>query len=345
MKGDFGLSFSETWGTPYDPHSYVSAWEAEDNANHNALAGLEAPSSRDELLSMVEDVLQEENQLVRQAKWNDVHDYYHKEAMMLPLWGRRIVAIINSRLAGYQPGHQQFDFPVHKLVPVSGSSTVTISPGALTGRFQTVGNMDPHTYNPNEFFSNNWLYEGLVSYGPDGTILPALAESWTITDTPSGGQQYSFKLRPSVKFHDGAEWNCQAAKMNLDHVLAGALVEPVWHGWYGVPKYIEDWKCVGEDDMELIMTTSTKFYPFLQELSFIRPLRFMSPNAFAEGADSDPYTANSCERGWGTLESDMVSVVSGRVHIVLLRFTDSKSFPFSYAGGSSQRCMCWHCQC
>ena len=144
-KGDFGLSFSETWGTPYDPHSYVSAWEAEDNANHNALTGLVAPSSRDELLSLVEDVLQEENQIVRQAKWNEVHDYYHKEAMMLPLWGRRIVAIINSRLAGYQAGHQQFDFPVHKLVPVSGSKTVSISPGALTGRFQTVGNMDPHT--------------------------------------------------------------------------------------------------------------------------------------------------------------------------------------------------------
>lgn len=257
---------------------------------------------------MVEDVLQEENQIVRQAKWNDVHDYYHKQAMMLPLWGRRIVAIINSRLTGYQAGHQQFDFPVHKLVPVSGSTTVTISPGALTGRFQTVGNMDPHTYNPNEFFSNNWLYEGLVSYGPEGTILPALAESWTITDTASGGQQYSFKLRPGVKFHDGAEWNCQAAKLNLDHVLAGALVEPVWHGWYGVPKYIKDWECAGDDDMELIMTTSAKFYPFLQELSFIRPLRFLSPNSFAEGAESDPYTANSCERGWGTLESETVSV-------------------------------------
>ena len=145
LKGEFGLSFSETWGTPYDPHSYVSAWEAEDNANHNALAGLKAPSSRDELLSLVEDVLTEENQLVRQAKWNEVHDYYHKEAMMLPLWGRRVVAIVNSRLTGFQHGHQQFDFPVHKLVPVEGSTTVTISPGALTGRFQTVGNMDPHT--------------------------------------------------------------------------------------------------------------------------------------------------------------------------------------------------------
>ena len=89
-----------------------------------------------------------------------------------------------------------------------------------------------------------------------GDILPALAESWSITDTPSGGQEYSFKLRQNVTFHDGAEWNCDVAKMNLDHVLAGALVEPVWHGWYGVPKFLSGWECTG--DMELSMTTSTK---------------------------------------------------------------------------------------
>ena len=143
-RGEFGISFSETWGTPYDPHSYVSAWEAEDNANHNALSGLtemEDGASRDELLDLIEDVLQEEDPLFRQTKWNKVHDYYHQQAMMLPLWGRRVVAIVNNRLAGYQPGHQQFDFPVHKLVPLSPSAsgettTVTISPGALTGRFE-----------------------------------------------------------------------------------------------------------------------------------------------------------------------------------------------------------------
>lgn len=146
-KGDFGLSFSETWGSPYDPHSYVSAWEAEDNANFHALSNLTAPASRQELLVMIEDVLKEDDHKTREAKWKTVHEYYHQQAVMLPLWGRRIVAIINSRLTGYQAGHQQFDFPVHRLVPASGSddTTVTISPGALTGRFETVGNLDPHT--------------------------------------------------------------------------------------------------------------------------------------------------------------------------------------------------------
>jgi len=296
------MSYSETWGTPYDPHSYVSSWASEDDTNHNALVNLEAPASRPELLGLIEDVLEEEDQLSRRAKWAKVHDYYHQQAALLPLWGRRIVAIVNTRLSGYQAGHQQFDFPVHRLVPVEGSNKVTISPGAQTGRFESVGHMNPHTYRPNEFFSNNWVYEGLVSYGEEGQILPSLAQSWTVKDTADGGSKCTFQLRPNVSFHDGSSWNCQAAKMNIDHVFAGELKEPVWHGWYGVPKYLKNWKCAS--DMELIMTTSTKFYPFLQELTFIRPLRFLSPNAFSKGNSSDLYTANSCDVGWGTIESD-----------------------------------------
>ena len=50
--------------------------------------------------------------------------------------------------------------------------------------------------------------------------------------------KHMFQLCENVVFDDGALWNCQATKMNLDHVLAGALVEPEWHGWYGVVKYL-----------------------------------------------------------------------------------------------------------
>lgn len=168
----------------------------------------------------------------------------------------------------------------------------------------------------------------MVEYGPKGQILPALAKSWSIKDAADGGQVYTFQLREGVKFHDGAEWNCQAAKMNFDHVLAGVLKEPVWHGWYGVPKYIKSWEC-SDDDMELILTTKTKFYPFLQELSFIRPLRFLSPNAFAEGPTSDPYTANSCERGWGTLESEVDTTLPAVVCAGISNISGTGPFAFA----------------
>ena len=87
------------------------------------------------------------------------------------------------------PGQSQFDYPVQYLKVLSGSKTITVAPGAQSGLFQSVGRLDPHTYRPNEFFANNWVYEGLVDYGANGVIQPSLATAWTIKDTGSGGQQ------------------------------------------------------------------------------------------------------------------------------------------------------------
>ena len=46
------------------------------------------------------------------------------------------------------------------------------------------------------------------------------------------------------------------------------------------------------------------YYPLLQELSFIRPLRFMSPTMFVGGLGSDALTQNSCPTGWGVIEGE-----------------------------------------
>ena len=304
QAGDFHLSFSETWGAPYDPHAYASGWVAQDEGHFQALAGLEAPDTRDSLFGQIDDVLQEESQWERGRKWEAIHKVVHDNAVMLPLWGARIPTVMNrKRLTNFKPGNQQFDYPVHELEVIEGSSTVTIAPGAQTGLFQTVGRLDPHTYRPNEFFANNWVYEGLVSYGNNGQVLPALASSWKVADQ-GAGQRYIFQLRPDVKFHDGADWNCAAAKINFDHVLAAPLRTSDYHGWYGMVAQIKDWECAG--DLELVIDTKGKYYPFLQELSFIRPLRMLSPAAFPN--DADPLTANSCHVGWGDITSDGVTV-------------------------------------
>jgi ABC-type transport system substrate-binding protein len=159
-NGDYHLSFDETWGAPYDPHAYAKGWAAE-GVDH-AFSGFEAPASSDELFTMIDDVLKVEDHTKRADDWYAIHNYYHQQAVLLGLWGRRIPTVISTRLSGYVPGQQEFDYPVHKLIPLSGSSTVTISPGAQTGMFQSVGPMNPHAYRPNEFFANNWVYEGLV---------------------------------------------------------------------------------------------------------------------------------------------------------------------------------------
>jgi ABC-type transport system substrate-binding protein len=298
QAGDFHLSFSETWGAPYDPHAYSKGWIAGDEGHNQALSGLEAPHDKDSIYSAIEAVLKEESSTERSKQWEAIHGMVHDSATMLPLWGARIPTVLNSnRLTKFQPGNQQFDYPVHKLDVLEGPSTVTIAPGGQTGMFSSVGRLDPHTYRPNEFFANNWVYEGLVSYGSYGQILPALASKWSVADV-GDGQEYTFQLRQNVTFHDGAAWNCAAAKLNFDHVLAGPLTGPDWHGWYGLMDQISSWEC--NSDFEFVVSTKNKYYPFLQELSFIRPLRMLSPTAFA--GDADPFTSNSCHVGWGEIE-------------------------------------------
>lgn len=224
---------------------------------------------------------------------------------MLPLWGKRVPTLLNSRLTGYQAGYQQFDYPIHKLAPLTGSTTITIAPGSRTGLFETVGFMDAHTYGPNEFFSSNWVYEGLVSYGQGGQILPSLASSWTVTtDNELGGDTYTFTLRENVQFHDGSPWNCDAAKLNFDHLLSGELRSR--HGWYGIPLYTEDWFC--NNDMEFVLRTNAKHGPYLQELTFIRPIRMISPAAFVKvGNGTDATAANSCRLDWGVIDGNDVT--------------------------------------
>jgi ABC-type transport system substrate-binding protein len=78
------------------------------------------------------------------------------------------------------------------------------------------------------------VYEGLVSYGEDGKILPALATSWVTRSIAGGGVEIVFQLRQGVTFHDGAPWNAAACKLTFDNVFAPALAA-TYHSWYALP--------------------------------------------------------------------------------------------------------------
>ncbi|MDR2630975.1 MAG: peptide ABC transporter substrate-binding protein [Spirochaetaceae bacterium] len=50
------------------------------------------------------------------------------------------------------------------------------------------------------------LFEGLITYDKDNNIIPALAESWTISDD---GTVYTFRLRQGLKWSDGSPLTAQ----------------------------------------------------------------------------------------------------------------------------------------
>lgn len=274
---------------------------ANDEAHYSAMSGVTGENSRDNIFAKIKLALAQGQDDQRAALWAEVHNMAHQSAMNLPLWGKRIPAVLNQRLGGYHAGYQQFDYPVHRIVVQSGSKNVTIAPGAQSGLFQSVGRLDPHSYRPNEFFANNWVYEGLTSYGPDGKILPALAQNWTVS-----GNNYIFTLRAGVKFHDGADWNCNAAKLNFDHVFAPPLVTADNHGWYNLPLVYSNCMCNSNGDF--MLTTTTPYAGVLQELSFTRPLRMLSPSSFMSSASDSWRSQNSCPVGWGTKTAGTVTI-------------------------------------
>ena len=64
-------------------------------------------------------------------------------------------------------------------------------------------------------FSN--IFEGLVKVNSHGEFVPGLAVSWDVTPD---GKQYTFHLRPGVKYHNGEAFNSQVAKWNLERAMA-----------------------------------------------------------------------------------------------------------------------------
>merc|ERR1712046_381758 len=103
---------------------------------------------------------------------------------------------------------------MHTLTVLDSNKNITVAPGSQGGLFTSIGRGDPHSTRPNEFWFSNWIYEGLVEYGKDGEVLPALATNWSVV-ADGAGEVYSFTLRDGVTFHDGADWNCTAALLNF----------------------------------------------------------------------------------------------------------------------------------
>ncbi len=67
------------------------------------------------------------------------------------------------------------------------------------------------------------VYEGLVQFAADGSVLPKLALSWEIS---SDGLTYVFHLKSGVRFHDGSDFDAAAAKFSLERILAPGSMNP-----------------------------------------------------------------------------------------------------------------------
>lgn len=91
--------------------------------------------------------------------------------------------------------------------PVAGGSVVV-------GMTQDLASLDPHTETDagtRDVVFN--LYEGLVKPASDGSLVPAVAERYEISDD---AKIYTFTLRDGITFHDGTKVTVEDVKYSID---------------------------------------------------------------------------------------------------------------------------------
>ena len=139
------------------------------------------------------------------------------------------------------------------------------------------GPLNPHLYSPNQMYAQSMLYEPLVRYGEGGRIEPWLAEKWDISPD---GRTYTFTLRQGVTFSDGVPFDAPAVKRNVEAVLKNSAR----HKWLELVNQLE--AVEAPDARTVVFRLKDPYYPTLQELALVRPLRFLSPAAFPDDGDT-----------------------------------------------------------
>ena len=85
--------------------------------------------------------------------------------------------------------------------------------------------LDPHiatSAGKREIFFN--IFEGLVKADPEGNFIPALAESWEISED---GTLFTFHLRPDVHFHNGSILTAEDVVFTLDRCRGAETGTPL----------------------------------------------------------------------------------------------------------------------
>ncbi|MFJ7649850.1 nickel ABC transporter substrate-binding protein [Lysinibacillus sp. NPDC097279] len=150
-----------------------------------------------------------------------------------------------------------------------------------------VGEMNPHVYNPTQLFAQSMVYEPLVIYQSGGELKPHLAESWDVSED---GKVYTFQLRKDVKFSDGSDFNAEIVKKNFDTIMNNLQL----HSWLGFLSKIERTDVKDENTFQITLTDP--YYPTIQELAVVRPVRFLAEAGFPEDSD----TSKGIEQAIGT---------------------------------------------
>lgn len=161
---------------------------------------------------------------------------------------------------------------------IFGMNSASAEPKTLVYSWTSnVGPLNPHLYSPNQMFGQAMVYEPLVKYGAGGKLIPCLAENWEFSDD---GREIVFHLRKGVLFSDGTPFDADAVKKNHDAVTANKKR----HSWLELIAQIKETVVIDLYTVKVVL--NDPYYPILQDLALIRPLRYLSPSVFPDDGDT-----------------------------------------------------------
>ena len=174
------------------------------------------------------------------------------------------------------------------------------------------------------------MYEGFVTIAPDGSVVPALATSWSFA---SDGKTVTFKLRPGVQFHSGRSFGARDVKYTFEEILRpgsrGGLVAPYLGNIVGAKEFaagqakeVAGIKVIDPLTLEVDFVKPDVLFP-------IYPFQFMDSGIVAEqGADwmtkvsagTGPFQFVRWQRGVEVAESRFPNYWGGAAKLDGIRF-------------------------
>lgn len=145
------------------------------------------------------------------------------------------------------------------------------------------------------------IYSGLTKKTPEGTFVPDLAESYTVS---SDFKTYTFILRDGVTFHDGKPVTADDVIFTLSRATDPALKSPKRANWEGVT--------VQKINQQTIQFSLKQPYPFFLENATMGIL----PKHIWSGVSNEEFTFSNYNRnpiGSGPYKISNISTNSGGI--------------------------------
>ena len=149
---------------------------------------------------------------------------FNRDYLKMGIFGAAMAALLAISLAC---GADDTPTPAPVIAAPTTAPAVQAQYGGTLRFAQNVGRIDTldsaFTADPGSYVASLALYDGLMDVDGDGNLLPALAESWEFS---ADGKVVTFNLRQGVKFHDGTEFDAQAAKWHFDRLMDPDTISP-----------------------------------------------------------------------------------------------------------------------